>query len=253
MYRHWSSRLKHQERAQPSVASKAARRQITKAKPGTPSMHLFDDEIEEVDADARQVDRDRAEGAHGVDDERLAELLGHLADGLDRIEHAAGGLAVDDHDVRDGRIGRQGGPHVGGRRRLRLRILERRQGDRLHGGHLGDPLAVGPVDQHQQLALRGRDGSHHRFQPERSAALHEHGLVALLLGEAGHGQQRLPHAGHDRAELAVPRAHVAEHGLLDRLAGGQWTGREQQQVAGGKRASGIGHDGNLAEGRLLRE
>ncbi len=118
-------------------------------------------------------------------------------------------------------------------------------GDRLHGGHLGDPLAVGPVDQHQEFALRRRDGSHHGFQPERSAALHENGLVALRLRDARRGQQRPTDAGDDLAELAVPRSHVAEHRLLDRLARRQRAGCKQEQVAGGREAGAIGHGCNL--------
>ena len=50
-------------------------------------------------------------------------------------------------------IGRQRPPHVFGGRRLRFRILERTYGDRLHGGHFGDPLAVGPIGQDEELAL----------------------------------------------------------------------------------------------------
>ena len=41
--RHWSCRSRVSVVALPAVASIAARRAITKPRPGTPSMHLFDD------------------------------------------------------------------------------------------------------------------------------------------------------------------------------------------------------------------
>ena len=52
-----------------------------------------------VDAERVKVHRHRGEAGHGVHDEHdVRELLLQLGDVLDRIEHAGGGLAVDEGD-----------------------------------------------------------------------------------------------------------------------------------------------------------
>src|SRR6516225_4988443 len=52
-----------------------------------------------IDMYARQIERERAEGAHGVEEEALAMRGGERADLFDRIEDARGRLAMHREDM----------------------------------------------------------------------------------------------------------------------------------------------------------
>ena len=72
-----------------------------------------------------QVERQRAEGAHGVEQEPPPAALDDLRDLADRVQDPRRRLAVHGGDVGDGGIGGEGGVQRGGRGRHVLRCLER--------------------------------------------------------------------------------------------------------------------------------
>ena len=93
-------KIEHQRRGV-ALASRRAPRggRCTKPRPGTPSMHLFEDAATASKRDLAGIERQRAEGAHRVDQEALAVPGGDLGDRLDRVEDAARRLAMDGEDV----------------------------------------------------------------------------------------------------------------------------------------------------------
>jgi hypothetical protein len=72
MYVHWSWRSIARECELPWDFSSTARRTITNPMPGGPSMHLPDAATIAVDRVLRDVDVNRAERAHRIDDEAAA-------------------------------------------------------------------------------------------------------------------------------------------------------------------------------------
>ena len=105
------------------------------------------------------IDPDRPEGAHGIDDQALAVTLDDLGDGLERIEDAGAGLAVDQRHMADRRIGGQQALDVSGGGRHVLFGLEGAEGPLQDLADLRQALAVGTVDQHQDLAVARHQGA----------------------------------------------------------------------------------------------
>ena len=125
-----------------------------------------------VVADLARIDLERAEGAHGIDQQAAAvarDDLRHLGDG---IEDARRGLAVDGEDVADRLVVAE---HPVEPRQVGRRVLRRFERCRGAAGDLGDlerALAVGAVDQHQQLAALRHEARDHRLDGEGAGALH---------------------------------------------------------------------------------
>ena len=110
-----------------------------------------------------------------------AAVPGHdLGDGGDRIEDAAGRLTMDDEDVADAGIVReraiQGGEVGWG-------ILGRLVHQAGPAGDVHDApgaLAIGAVDEQQELAIARHEAGQHGLDREGSGALHRHGHEAVL-------------------------------------------------------------------------
>lgn len=147
------------------------------------------------------IDPDRPEGAHGIDDQALAVTLDDLGDGLQRIEDAGAGLAVDQRHMADRRIGGQQALDVSGGGRHVLFGLEGAEGPLQDLADLRQALAVGTVDQHQDLAVARHQGADRRFHGEGAAALQRYAGVAAFA--ADDLQQALADAGGEFVEIAV--------------------------------------------------
>ncbi len=186
-----------------------------------------------IDARAADVDRDRAEAAHGIDNVGTAMLADDPADLVNRVEDAGGGLAVDHRHVSDPFLRPQRSVQnlevrrgIFGRSQTLVSQLEILR-------HLNDPLAIRPVGEHEQAAARRNRGGNHRFDTERAAALDQNRLIASRRREAGEGQQLVADSFDERVEFEVPRAGIVEHRLFDRQAGGQRPRGKQQFVTRG--------------------
>ena len=182
---------------------------------------------ERVRADVRHVDGHAAEAAHGVHDVDFPGRFDRRADGLDGVEHAGGGLAVDHGHVAD--LGMGGEKRCDPGRVHGIDFAEILFDDRdvQHPGDLGDARAVGPVGEHEQAGVFvGQKRADAGFHAERAAALHEGGGVAGRF--AGQGRELLAQVGDDAVVVRVPGAPVAQHGRLDGLGRGQGPRGEQQ-------------------------
>ena len=168
---------------------------------------------EPVERHALRIERQRAEGAHGIDQQPPAMARGDLGDPLDRVQDARGGLALDGGDVADRGVGRE--RPIERRRIVRpvLRGRQRHHRPAVVARHPDHALAIGAVDQHQKLAVAGHEGPEHRLDHEGAAALERHGDVTAF--GAGELDQARPHSGVELDEVAIARAPVAQHRLLD--------------------------------------
>ncbi len=86
----------------------------TKPMPGTPSRHLPEAAISASNGTFAGINRQGAEGTHGVDDQALAVVVNDLGDLRQRIENAGAGFAVDQRDVGDARVGLEQTVDIGG-------------------------------------------------------------------------------------------------------------------------------------------
>jgi hypothetical protein len=225
MLAHWSWRSSERLRALPAAASRAGLRTSAKPTPRHPLQALVGRGGERVERDLAGIERHRAEGAHGIDQQRPAVAAADRGDRLDRVQDARGGLAMHGRDMADRRVGSQ---RLIERRRVVRPVLGRLQSDNRAAVAVGDPghaPAIGAVDQDEQLAAPGHERGQHRFDYEGAAALKRHRDVAAL--GAGELDQPRPDPRVQRDEVAVTRAPVPQHGLLHGQGRGQWTGREQ--------------------------
>ncbi len=132
-------------------------------------------------------------------------------------------------DVRDRRVRREQPLDVGGGRGYVLGRLERRHAAPHHLRELREALAVGAVDQDEQVAVARDERVDRALDREGAAALHRHAHVRAL---AGHDvEQALAHDVRDRVEVRIPRPPVAQHRHPRRQRRGQRTWREQDRVA----------------------
>jgi len=186
-----------------------------------------------VEGNLAGVQRDGAEGAHGVDQQAAAVPGCDLGDGLDGVEDARRGLAMDRQHVGDVGVPGQRRVDVGGRHRGVLRGFQ---------GHVvapqvlqdfGHALPVGAVDEDQGLAAARDEGPQRRLDGEGAAALHGHADVGAL--GPGDGHQTLAHPGISGDELRIARAPVVEHGFLGPGRGGQRPRGEQIGIGLGSR------------------
>ena len=197
--------------------------------PGGPSTHLPDAAISASNGVVRASMAIARERAHRVDDEAPAVALHDGGDLRQRVEDAGRRLAVDEPDVRDRRIRREQPVDVLRRRRHVLGGLERRHLAAHHLRELGEPRAVGAVDQHQHVAVARDQRVDRRLDRERAAALHRHADVGVLAVDDV--EQLAPHFGRDRVEVRVPRAPVAQHRRLRGERRRDGARRQQDRIA----------------------
>ena len=136
--------------------------------------------------------------------------LGHLGDG---IEDTGGCLAMNGEDVADRLVVAE---HAVEPRQVGRRVLRGFERCRGAAGNLGNPeraLAVGAVDQHQELAGLGHERGDHRLDGKGARALHRHRDVRAL--PARQLDDLVEHHAVDAQELGIARAPVVDHGLLD--------------------------------------
>ncbi len=174
------------------------------------------------------VDLDRAERAHRVDDQPLAQSLAQRGDVLQRVEHAGAGLAVHLRHVGNRRIApdglfdhRGGGGLVFGDRQFHAGAAQ-------HLADLEDALAIGAVLRHQHLAVARHHVGNGGFHREGAATLHRHAHMGAFAVDDAH--QVVAQAARDGVEGGVPRTPVAQHGLLGGERGGQGAGGQKDRV-----------------------
>ena len=126
---------------------------MTNENPGTPSMHLFDEEMRKsMPMPGRSIS--------SAPKELMASTMNVLPNSLATRPIASMGLSIPlvvsqwttETCVM---VGSASAAARRRRRRLRFGIFQRRQVDLLHGGHFGQQLAVGSVDDYQKLAPGG--------------------------------------------------------------------------------------------------
>ena len=138
----------------PLQASSASCRQMTKPMPGTPSRHL----LEEAATASKAISR----ASTGRAPKALMESMSRrrparattAATSAIGIQHAGGGLAMDDGDMGDGGIAGQRLLHRGGIDRPVLGPFEDGMSAAVIVADARHALAIGAVDQDQQLARR---------------------------------------------------------------------------------------------------
>ena len=198
------------------------------------------------------IERQGAEGAHGVDEEALAVARRERGDLLDRIADAARRLAMHDEHVRDALRALEQALDRG---EVRHRVLGRLVHHILASGDVEDALgavAVSAVDEEQHLAGRRHEGGQHGFHGEGAGALHRHGHEAVLaVDDAG---KLVQHRLVDGDEGGVARSPIVDHDLLDRFGRRQRTRRQEQRIAGfgGSAAGDGGHAETLWRDRVTR-
>ena len=146
---------------------------------------------------------------------------------------------MDDCDMGDGRVVAQARFD---RDRVRWRVL-----GRLVNGvgashvvaHFGHAMAIGAVDQDQQLAVAGQEGRDHRLHGESPAALQRD--TGKVIAAAGDFNDALADLAVDRDERRVPRAPVPQHRLARFLRGRQGSGGQEIRLLG-IRFHGAGSD-----------
>ena len=139
----------------------------------------------DVHADAH-VERDGAEGGHGIDHVGLAARLDRAGDLVDRVDDARGGLAVDDPDMADGGIGIERRGHVFDRGRGAVALVDLDDRAAEAGEDGGGAVAIGAVgdDQRPGFGLRA-EGAKCCLDGEGAGALHDDAFIAVVAaGEA---------------------------------------------------------------------
>ena len=129
----------------------------------------------------RAASSGRAPKALMAVDEQAAPVAGdHRRDLRHRIEHARRRLAVHHRDVGDRGVAREGGVQGGGIRRAILRHLQLCVGAAVVLAHAEHALAVGAVDEDEELSVRRHHGGQHRFHDEGAAPLQRDADVGAL-------------------------------------------------------------------------
>ena len=180
---------------------------------------------DEINAEHGDVQRNAAEGAHGIHKEDAPLPFHDSGNRRERVEHAGGRFIVNADDVRDGGVAAEGGlesPEV--RRREFAGVVD----DSFDLERLGDAreaVAVFAVGEDEQLSIHRHRRANHRFDRERPAALHEHRGVIFRLRGRRKFHQAIPDWSDD-AEIVViiPRTPVAQQGGPD-----GWTGRKRSR------------------------
>ncbi len=125
------------------------------------------------------VDRERAESAHGVDQEMAAMPGGDLGDRLDRIEDAGRRLAVDDRDMADRRIVGETAVERGRIDRLILGPVDRGDGAADHGRDRPHARPVGAVDKLEEFSVARNERPDRGFDGEGAGPLHRDAMPVV--------------------------------------------------------------------------
>ena len=159
----------------PSVSASASRRQSTKPRPGTPSMHLFEEAATASKVTARESSGSAPKALMASTRRRLpcrAAISAISSIGL-RMP-----LVVSHCTAKTWVIALLALEDALDRGEIRRRVLRRLVDDGLAAGDVEDALgalAVGAVDQHQHLAAARHESGQHRLDREGARALHRHG------------------------------------------------------------------------------
>ncbi len=140
------------------------------------------------------------------------------------------GFAMDQRDMTDRRIGEQPLFDLGRIARLVLGGFQGAESSAEHRADGRQALAIGAIDQYQNLAVAGHQRADGRLHGKGPAALQGHAMMAL--GAVDDGQQALADAGGESVETLVPRAPVQQQRLAGAGRGGERTGGEQDGSGG---------------------
>ena len=176
------------------------------------------------------IDRHGAERAHCVHDQPAS---GGLNDGSNRpqwVQQPAGGLAMHQRHVGEGRVLRQRSGDGGRVDYLVLRRLQHTAQPAQPARHSSDAAAVRAVDQHQQFAVAWHQRADCRLHREGAAALDRHRDMGVR--HPGEGGQAGANTLRQGDEGAVPRAPIAVQCRSGHVGRGQGTGGEQQPRVG---------------------
>ena len=185
---------------------------------------------EEVDFTCAKVELHPAEGTHGIDEIYAIAPACRGSNFGNGIHDAGGRLAMHCCHLREGPAGQGAidGIQIG---QFVLRAADRLGGNTVALDDFQNPLTVGAVDDDEPFCPRGRDGRDDRLNGEGAASLHGHGFPAFCLRHAGQAQQTITDILDHLDEFKVTRTEVTQHGLLDRVAGGQRSRGEERFVA----------------------
>ncbi|MCY1425512.1 hypothetical protein D9M71_413010 [compost metagenome] len=154
----------------------------------------------------------------------------HLGDFRQRIEDAGAGFAVDQRHMGDAAVSGQQAIDIGSGGRLVFSGFKGAVGAAQDLADLRQALAIGTVDQYQNLAIARYQGTDGGFHGEGAAALQGHTVVAV--GAVDDGQQLFAQAGGQLVEVTVPGTPVHHHRLAGAGRGGQRTrGQQDRGVA----------------------
>ncbi len=151
-----------------------------------------------------------------------------LRNGLERIQYPRGGFAVHDRDVSNVGIGIERGVERGGVDRHVFRGFMHDVIATVVIANPGDALAVGAVDQDQQLAVGGHEVADHRLDDEGAAALQRYADVRPAAVDDL--DQALEDARVELDESRVARTVIVQHRLLYAERRGQRSGGQQVRV-----------------------
>ncbi len=173
------------------------------------------------------IDRHGAERAHRVHDQPASGGLNGGSDRPQWVQQPAGGLAMHQCHVGEGRVFGQRGGDGGGVDHVVLRHLQHAAQPAQPARHGSDAATIGAVDQHQHFAVAWHQRADRRLHCEGAAALDRHRDMGVRhpgkAGQAGANTLR------QRDEGAVPRAPIAVQCGPGRVGRGQRTGGEQQR------------------------
>ena len=159
-------------------------------------------------------------------DKELFDFVAERADGLDVVHEAGGGLGVDHHHVRDGRVGVESGRDLLDLQNLVVGLRIDRMRNARVAADLDHALAIGAVRAHEDLLVVAHDAREHGLVAKGPGALHQHGRVGRGVAVA-QAHQLGANLLRDGLVVVIPRAVVEEHLLLHRHRGGERSGGEQ--------------------------
>ena len=99
-----------------------------------------------------------------------------------------------------------------------------------HLGELGHPLAVRAVDQDEHMTIARHQRINSRFDGKSAATLHRYADMRAV--RLNHAKELFPHLARHGIEVRIPRTPVAQHRRLGLQRRGQWTGGQQNRIAG---------------------
>ena len=191
--------------------------------PGTPSKHLLEDAATASQEILREIEGNRPEGTHGID-QQAAVLGGNgRRNVFDRIQDAGCRLAVNYDDMTDIGVVRERPRDGTDIWRRVLRRLQDRVATRYVIANLCDTVAVGAVYDYEKLTIFRQEGSDHCLDSERTAPLNRYGRKRIAA--ARHIDQSVSDILRSVDKGLIARAPIVKHCLLCLRARRQRTGR----------------------------